>query len=156
MLGFSRVTAFFILFASAPPVLAQDVKLPYWASIQAEIVNMRVGPGTSYSIDWVYRRVLLPVRVTRREEGWRLVEDSAGTKGWMLGQMLSRDRGAIVTGEGLAEMHKQADSKSPLLWRLETGVVVRLLSCKSGWCNIALKGHKGFVRHDRLWGPGKP
>jgi SH3-like domain-containing protein len=150
------VTALLLLLLLALPASAQDTDVPYWASIRAERVNMRVGPGTSYRIDWVYRRVLLPVKVIRRKEGWRLVEDPDGTRGWMIGQFLSRDRSAIVTGNGPAEMRKEPSAASRLLWRLEPGVVARLGPCQSGWCRIELKGRRGFVRENRLWGPGEP
>lgn len=150
------MTAFFVLLALAAPISAQEANTPYWASIRAEVVNMRVGPGTSYRIEWVYRRVLLPVKVIRRKEGWRLIEDPDGTKGWMLGRFLSRDRSTIVIGEGLAEMRKQADAKSPLLWRLEPGVVARLRDCKERWCEIELKQRQGFVRQELLWGTRTP
>jgi len=155
------VSALFVLLAIAAPALAQDTEVPYWASIRAEVVNMRVGPGTTYRIDWVYRRTFLPMKVVRRDAGWRLVEDPDGTQGWLLARFLSRDRTAIVTGKGPdemrpAEMRKEADGKAPLLWRLKPGVVAKLRSCESGWCNIELKGHRGFVREDRLWGPGEP
>ncbi|MDG2004419.1 MAG: SH3 domain-containing protein [Novosphingobium sp.] len=150
------VIAISALIAFTTPAFAQNVKVPYWASVRAEVVNMRVGPSTSYRIEWVYKRVFLPVKIIRREEGWRLVEDPDGTKGWMLGRMLSRARSAIVIGEGQADMRKEANVKSALLWRLEPGVVIRLHDCKSGWCNVELKNYKGFVRRDRLWGPGEP
>ena len=64
---------FFALMVVAVPAAAQDEDVPYWASIRADEVNMRVGPAESYGIAWVYRRPELPVRVVRRSEGWRLV-----------------------------------------------------------------------------------
>jgi SH3-like domain-containing protein len=156
MLRVSWVSAFIILFAMTAPARAQDSDLPYWASIRSEVVNMRVGPGTTYRIDWVYRRMQLPLKVIRRKDGWRLVEDSDGARGWMLGDFLSRERSAIVTGNPPAAMHAQADPASPLLWRLEPGVVAALGDCEAGWCEIGIRGRKGYVRQDRLWGAGKP
>jgi len=142
--------------AAAPAMAADDVEVPYWASLRVDEVNMRVGPGEDYRIVWVYRRVSLPVKVLRLKEGWRLVRDPDGTEGWMLGRFLSRDRGAIVTGKGLAEMHEQADAASRLLWRIEPGVVGRLGNCDAGWCRLDAGGHVGFVRQERLWGAGEP
>lgn len=85
------VFAFAAIALLAAPALAQDGEVPYWASIRASEVNMRVGPAESYRIDWVYRRAGLPMKVVRRQEGWRLVEDPDGTSGWILGPLpLSR------------------------------------------------------------------
>lgn len=117
---------------------------------------MRVGPGGSYRIAWVYRRKNLPVKVVRLMQGWRLVEDPDGERGWMLGRFLTLDRGAIVIGKGVAEMREQADPASRLLWRVEPGVVGRLGDCESGWCSFEVDRRSGFVKQSRLWGPGEP
>ena len=44
---------------------AQNRDVPYWASMRAEKVNMRVGPSAEYRIDRVYQRKGLPVKVVR-------------------------------------------------------------------------------------------
>ena len=144
-------------FALASPVMAQDESaVPYWASIRVGVVHMRAGPGTSYPIRWVYKRKQLPVKVIRREEGWRLVEDPDGSQGWMLGRFLSRDRTAIVTGSGLAEMRDRSGENARVMWRLEPGVTGTLGNCEAGWCDFAVGPHKGAAPQDRLWGPGNP
>ena len=144
------------IFAAAAPAVAQKVEVPYWASIRAEEVNMRVGPGEDYKIVWVYRRQHLPLRVVRLKEGWRLVEDPDGAKGWVLARFLKRERGAIVRGEGPAEMREKADSASKLLWRLEPGVTGKLGACAGGWCLFDVEGRGGYAPQERLWGAGEP
>lgn len=139
-------------FLASVPALAQDEEVPYWASIRSEVVNMRVGPAITYRIDWVYRREGLPLKVIRRAEGWRLVEDPDGAKGWVLGRFLSRKRTAVVNGEALAPMHASADPAAPVLWQLEPGVIVEVEECESVWCRIAINGRSGFVAQEQLWG----
>ncbi|SFG24944.1 SH3-like domain-containing protein [Novosphingobium sp. CF614] len=141
---------------AAPARAADDEKVPYWASIDAEVANMRVGPDESYRIDWVYRRMHLPVKVLRREGPWRQIEDPDGDKGWMRDLLLSRQRSAIVKGGELVEMHAQGSESSRLLWRLEPGVVGLLGDCQTGWCQFDADGHKGFVAENQLWGTGEP
>ncbi len=140
----------------ALPAQAEDEGVPYWASIDAEIANMRVGPGDSYRISWIYRRVQLPVKVLRREGPWRLIQDPAGDRGWMRDLLLSRQRTAMVTGKGLAEIHKEPSSSSHLQWRVEPGVVGVLGECEADWCEFDAAGHKGFAKRDRLWGDEEP
>jgi SH3-like domain-containing protein len=149
-------TAVLGLLAAQPARAANDDKVPYWASIDAEIANLRVGPGDSYRIDWVYRRPHLPVKVLRREGPWRLVEDPDGSKGWMRDLLLSRQRAAMVKDGSLIEMRAQGNGASAMLWRVEPGVVGLLGECKEGWCPFDTDGHKGFVREDQLWGTGAP
>lgn len=146
------------LFATAGPAFAaDDEEVPYWASLRASEVNLRVGPAESYRIAWVYHRPGLPMKVLRRMEGWRLVQDPEGARGWMLARFLKRDRGALVTGKGLVDMRDKGDSGARLLWRLEPGISGKLGDCESGWCRFEIDtGHAGFVPQERLWGAGNP
>lgn len=138
------------------PVAAQDAELPYWASIDASEAYMRRGPGEQFPIMWVYKREDLPVRVVRLIQGWRYVEEPDGTMGWMSGSLLSRQRTAIVTGDGLVPMRAEADAGSPLRWNLEPGVVGLLGECTGSWCEFEVEGHAGWVEQSRLWGAGEP
>jgi SH3-like domain-containing protein len=152
----SRLLLALALSASAVPAQAEDDGVPYWASINAAEANMRVGPGDSYRISWVYRRPHLPVKVLRREGPWRLIEDPAGDRGWMRDLLLSRQRAAIVIGKADAEMHAEPNSGSHLQWHVEPGVVGLLGECEAGWCQFDVDGHKAFAQADRLWGADEP
>ena len=133
---------------------AQD-DLPYWATLTADKVNMRVGPAGDYAIRWVYRRDGLPLKVVRLHEGWRLVEDHDGAKGWVLARFLSRARGAVVTGKR-AEIRDKPGAGGTLMWRAEPGVVGRLGDCRDGWCKLDVTGHQGWISGKAIWGEGEP
>lgn len=148
--------AVLLFFGAAAPVRAQTAEVPYWASLRVDKVNMRVGPGEDYRIQWVYRRKQLPLKVIRVKEGWRLVEDPDGATGWMLARFLTRDRGAIVKGAGLADMRAKGAEGSRVLWRVEPDVTGDLGECDDGWCEFTVTGHRGFVKQGRLWGAGEP
>ncbi|WP_235829523.1 SH3 domain-containing protein [Croceicoccus estronivorus] len=119
-------------------------------------INMRVGPSEAYRIEWVYERPSLPLKVLRIKEGWRLVQDADGDKGWVVARFLTRDRTAIVIGEGDAPMRAEPSRLSPLLWNVEPGVVGKLGDCETGWCRLDVTGRVGWMPQDRLWGPGEP
>lgn len=139
------------------PLAAEDPKPPFWASVKANVVNMRVGPGEDYRVVWVYKRQNLPMKVVRTKEGWWRVQDPDGETGWVLGSLMTQRRGAIVRGEGPADMREQPDAASKLKWRLEPGVTGRLGECADGWCDFSLPtGHQGYVAQDRLWGAQNP
>jgi len=140
----------------ATPAAGQDREVPYWATMRAEKVNMRVGPSPDYKIDWVYQRRGMPVRVLRLREGWRLIEDPDGAQGWVVATLLSPDRGAMVVGDGIAEMRSDPSGPGKLKWKLAPGVVGALGDCEQGWCEFNVSGHKGWVKADRLWGDGDP
>ena len=140
----------------ATPVGAQKREVPYWATLRANEINMRVGPSADYRIDWVYRRKGLPVKVVRVMEGWRLIEDPDGTRGWVVSRLLSPERGALVMGTKPVAMREDAVASSQLKWRLEPGVVGTLGKCDEGWCSFAVGEHKGYVRQSQLWGAQQP
>src|SRR6478736_3439484 len=89
-----RGLALLCLLLLAAPAAAQEREVPYWASLRAGEVNMRVGPSENFPIDWVYRRQGLPVKVLRVNQGWRLVEDPEGTRGSGFGRARAVARGA--------------------------------------------------------------
>jgi SH3-like domain-containing protein len=143
------------LFLSAPAA-AQEREVPYWATIKAETLNMRAGPGRDFPIRWVYRRAGLPLKIVRVHEGWRLVRDPAGDEGWVTANLLSKERGALVVGDGLAAIRAAPSDGAKIKWNAEPGVVAALRECEADWCQIDVRGRVGFTRADRLWGAGKP
>jgi SH3-like domain-containing protein len=156
----TRISFFTLLsilaIAAGSIAYAQDREVPYWATIGAEEVNMRVGPSRDYPIDWVFKRKGLPIKVVRLREGWRLVQDPDGAQGWIVSSLLSPQRGMMVTGEGLVDILAMPSSGAQVLWRAEPGVVGRLNSCESDWCEVDIGGRVGWIAQDRLWGAGEP
>lgn len=130
--------------------------MPYWASLDDDVVNMRTGPNERFPIDWVYTREGLPVKVVRMMQGWRLVQDPDGTQGWILGQLLSRQRFAIVIGEDATQIREMPNGDAPVSWNVEPGVVGELGDCAEGWCEFDVEGRSGWVLEERLWGAGEP
>lgn len=134
------------------PASAQsDVELPYWASINVDEARMRKGPSPDVPVIWEYRRKDLPVKVVARFETWRKIEDPDGTQGWMAARLLSRTRTAIVTGE-IRPMRDAASLSAGVAYRAEPGVVGRITDCKDGWCLFEVKGRKGWIQTDHIWG----
>ncbi|GGD93190.1 hypothetical protein GCM10011515_11210 [Tsuneonella deserti] len=150
-----RLPAFLFLALTAP-LAAQDREVPYWASIKTEKLNLRAGPGRDYPVRWVYHRPGLPLKVIRVHEGWRLVRDPAGDEGWVTANLLSKERGGIVVGEGLAAIREKPGDGSKLKWNAEPGVVAHIDDCADGWCRIDVEGRAGFMRAERLWGAARP
>ena len=125
---------------------------PYWASISSGQAMMRAGPGRNYPGTWLYVRRDLPVRVLEVYESWRKIADPDGTTGWMLVNLLSDTRTAIVRGDAPRAMHERPDETSPVRFRAEPGVVGRLSRCSDGWCHLDVRGRAGFIRIGHIWG----
>jgi SH3-like domain-containing protein len=145
------------LLLAATPAVAQDKQPPYWASIASGQSMTRTGPGRNYPGVWLYQRRDLPVRVIKKYETWRLIEDPDGAKGWMLVTLLSDRRTGLVKPGDAQPIYASPDRSSRIRYRLEPGVVGRIDHCREGWCRIAVGDRKGYILESAIWGvdPGE-
>lgn len=136
---------------TASSASAPQRKTPYWASLSAGQARMRTGPGRNYPANWQYQRQGLPVQVLEVYPGWRKVRDQEGTEGWMIGNLVSDQRTAMVKA-GVADLRDTPNPGAKVLWRAEAGVIGRVSHCGEGWCRIDVKGRGGYVETSALWG----
>jgi SH3-like domain-containing protein len=136
----------------AVPAAAQDKQPPYWASIASGQAMTRAGPGKNYPGVWLYQRRDLPIRVVKKYENWRMIEDPEGTRGWMLVSLLSDRRTAVVKPGEPRPIHANADGSSRVRYNAEQGVVGRIEKCRSGWCHITIGKREGYIRMSDIWG----
>lgn len=150
-----RVAVWAMMAAIVAPVPAaaapEQRKPPYYGSLAPARARMRTGPGRTFPASWLYVRAGLPVRVIDTFKEWRKVEDPSGTQGWMLGNMVSNTRTAVVQGTEPAEMRDRPGGPR-IAYRAQPGVVGRVSQCGNGWCHFDVHGQAGFVQTDRLWG----
>lgn len=131
-----------------------EVKLPYFASLHADKVNLRAGPGDRYPIEWVYVRRDWPVQVIAHFDHWRRVRDSEGTEGWVHEKMLASQREVIVVGN-IRGLRQSPDPNAALIARAEPGVMAKLDECRGEWCRVAAGEFTGWMQRSDLWGvPG--
>ena len=128
-------------------------KLPRFASLRSDDVNMRAGPGARYRIEWVYKRRDLPVEIEREFDVWRYVRDADGIEGWMQQATLTGRRSFIVRGQK-ATMRAEPKDGAEAVAILEPGVIGRIRSCDatSAWCNVQTGSYRGYLKRDQFWG----
>ena len=135
-----------------------QAKLPRFASLRSDDVNMRAGPGTRYRIDWVYRRRDLPVEIEREFDVWRWVKDPDGIQGWVNQATLMGRRNFIVQKTDAA-LRAEANDTAQTVAILKAGVIGRIRSCEasSDWCNVQTGSYRGYLRRGQVWGllPGE-
>jgi SH3-like domain-containing protein len=151
MLGRGALAAFLII-ASVSPALAQEKQPPYWASIASGQAMTRTGPGRNYPGVWLYQRRDLPVRVVKKYQTWRLIQDPDGAQGWMLVTLLSDRRTALIKPGQPRSVHARPGGSSKIRYMAEPGVVGRIDKCRDGWCKIAVGKGDGYIRIADLWG----
>lgn len=156
--AFAGMTIFicgFFVSMSFPAFAADEdtgLPVPRFVSLRSADVNMRVGPGTSYSISWVYHRDNLPVEVIQEFDKWRKIRDSEGTTGWVHKQVLQGKRTAVIIGKQPAVLRRSPDDKSNPAFRAEPGVIGRLLTCEKDWCRLQISSRKAWVRKGSIFG----
>ena len=160
-LGLSLGLAIMLGFAAAPANASNETSglpVPRFVSLRADEVNMRTGPGTQYPVNWVFRQRALPIEVINEYSHWRKVRDWQDDEGWVHKSMLSGRRSAVVTAE-VAVMRAAARPESPIIARLEQGVVGRLVVCPAAAraCRLVVETFDGWGARDDLWGvyPGE-
>src|SRR4051794_18456608 len=144
-----------LILASAAPASAQEKQPPYWASIASGQAMTRTGPGKNYPGVWLYQRRDLPVRVIKKYQTWRLIQDPDGAQGWMLVTLLSDRRTALVKPGQPRTVRVKPDESAKPRYLAEPATVGRIDRCKQGWCRIAFGNRQGYIRTSDLWGVGE-
>jgi len=136
--------------------------LPRFVSLKSAKVNLRIGPGTAYPVEWMYLKSGLPMEIVQEYDNWRRVRDAEGTEGWINQSLLSGKRTGIVSPwqrgkDALIAMRTDPDASARIVANLEPGVVVTIRACNGDWCQMEVDGRRGWVEQSQLWGayPGE-
>ena len=129
--------------------------IPRFASLKADVVNLRIGPGDRYPVEWVYHRKGLPVEIIAQLDQWRRVRDSQGTEGWVHQRLVTATRNVIVKATQRV-LYTEADTTSAPVAKLDAGVIAHLLECRKEWCRIEAQNAsdtiRGWLNRDEIWG----
>lgn len=143
--------------AGAVRVGPSGLPIPRFVSLKSARVNMRVGPGTNYAVEWMYMKSGLPMEIIQEFDNWRRVRDADGTEGWIAQALLSGTRTGIA-----APWLKDKQSSVPLLASqaddarsvadVEPGAIGEVLACNGEWCRMRFSGHEGWIDQALIWG----
>jgi len=140
--------------ATATDNVGEVTKLPVprFVSLAGDKIYARSGPGTRFPISWEYHKRGLPVEIIKEFDNWRKIRDKDGEEGWVHRSLLSSKR-FVIQNEGQAiPMFKNAQDDSHSVALVESGVVLRVDSCKNDWCRVLVSGFKGWIPTVSLWG----
>jgi SH3-like domain-containing protein len=138
------------------PTHASGLPIPRFVTLRVGEVNLRSGPNGSYPIDWVFTRKEMPVEIIQEFDTWRRIRDWEGSEGWVHQSALAGKRGALVIGQ-VRSLRKAPQSDAPVVARAEVGVIGSLKKCQGDWCEIDIKGYRGWLQRSEFWGtyPGE-
>jgi SH3-like domain-containing protein len=128
--------------------------LPRFATLKADEVNVRTGPGPRFPVEWILKRKGMPVEIVAEYETWRKIRDSQGTSGWLYQGLLSGKRSFIVASKA-ASLHKTPAPSAEVVAMLEPEVVGEIRSCVGEWCRVRASGISGWIKRTDIWGTYK-
>jgi len=134
--------------------------VPRFVSLKTDKVNVRKGPSSEHALAFTFQEKGLPVEITAEFEGWRKIRDAEGSEGWILHNMLSGKRTALIApgrkGAYLNLMNGPS-IESGAAARLASGVVAEIRKCDGTWCRVLASGYDGYVDQNMVWGayPGE-
>lgn len=132
---------------------ASGLPLPRYVSIKGNPVNLRRGPGTRYPALLTYRRTGWPVEILDENGSWRKIRDYDGDTGWIQGNLLRGKRSVILRRNPTAhKLRRRPEQTAVIRAFLQPGVVAALETCRMEWCDIRVKGFRGWVPRISLWG----
>jgi SH3-like domain-containing protein len=147
------LTTFLLAFVLVCPTVwaKSGLPVPRFVSLRSPHINVRVGPGKDYPIEWVYVRANLPVEIIAEFENWRKIKDIEGSEGWVHQSMLTGTRHAIIqkTQRSIAD---QPRNDGKILAHIEPDAMVKVLKCQGEWCRIQVESLKGWLHKEALWG----
>ncbi len=145
--------------AGGPPALAAGkdkaqvtgLPVPRFVTLRSSEANLRTGPGVSYPVEWVFVRKEMPVEITAEFDTWRRIRDWEGSEGWVHQSMLSGKRAVIVMSEQRT-IRRDPTTDAGVVARVQPGVIGALTKCKGEWCQVDMKGYKGWLKRSDVWG----
>jgi SH3-like domain-containing protein len=147
----------------APASLAYggNLKQRTYASVKADSVLLRQGPGPDHPTAWKLQRLGLPVEVLEEQGAWRKVRDANNATGWVHMNVLSRRRTALIlpweVKEGLTQVPSAAlreddrEGARPI-GQVGAGVLANIRGCGGGWCRVSVGKYRGYIEQTKLWG----
>jgi len=136
--------------------------LPRYVSLKSGKVNLRIGPGLSYAVDWMYLKAGLPIEIIQEYDNWRRVRDSEGVEGWVNQSLLSGNRTGIVAPwnrgkESKVGLKAEPSENARTVVLVEPGAIGNIQRCNGTWCEMEFAGHRGWIDQGLVWGayPGE-
>ncbi len=136
---------------------SSGLPLPRFVSLKSARVNLRVGPGRDYAVDWMYLKPGLPMEIIQEYDTWRRVRDSEGTEGWINQSLLSGKRTGVVAPwqrgkTATIAMRAEATAAAATVAEIEPGAIGTVSRCDGQWCRMTFSGRDGYVEQGLVWG----
>jgi SH3-like domain-containing protein len=109
----------------------------------------------TYRVAWTYVRMGYPVEIIQEFDVWRRVRDVEGNEGWVLGNLLSAERNALIMPASDipgVPVRDEPSAGGRIVAQLERGVQATIDRCRDGWCRLVDRRFSGWIEQAQLWG----
>jgi len=147
--SFSFLFVFFVIILPA-------VAYAEMVSVSGDNVNLRSGPGTTYTVKWRYGSGF-PLRVLEKKGQWLKVEDFENDTGW-LHRSLVKDSGHMIVkvnkdSDNRINIRSGPGTQFKIVGMAHYGVVFKTIKQQQGWAHVRHEsGLEGWIKRTLLWG----
>ena len=147
--SFSFLFVFFVIILPA-------VAYAEMVSVSGDNVNLRSGPGTTYTVKWRYGSGF-PLRVLEKKGQWLKVEDFENDTGW-LHRSLVKDSGHMIVkvnkdSDNRINIRSGPGTQFKIVGMAHYGVVFKTIKQQRGWAHVRHEsGLEGWIKRTLLWG----
>ena len=140
---------FFVLFSTNAFSIIYPIT-PKYVSLKKNIVNLRWNASLDAPIHFIYQKKGLPVLIINEHGNWKKIRDVGGTEGWIHRSMLSNKKTFI--NKKKQNLIKYLEKKDLVIAIVNKDVVGRIVKCENHYCLVKIKGYKGWLEKEFLWG----
>jgi SH3-like domain-containing protein len=121
-------------------------------AVNADMINLRSGPGTKYQVIWELGRGY-PLKIIGSKGQWYRVVDFENDKGWIYKKLVNRSSHFVVKSK-IVNIRSGAGTKYKIIRQAKRGVVFKTLERRAGWVKIRHEEEniEGWVKRSLLWG----
>jgi len=130
-------------------------KIPRFASIKSNEVNVRIGPSTNYPIKITYITKNYPIKIIDEYKDWRKVSDYFDNVGWIKKNLLSGQRFGIIKSNNQRKTFVYFSPIDSPIGEIKRFNIVEINRCFVNWCHINYDRYKGWVEKNNIWGVSK-
>ena len=126
-----------------------------FATVDNEKINVRSGPGTNYPIIMNYSKPYPVYVLDVSADGWLLVLDFDGDRGWIHPGMMSFTPQYVITRLPTCNVRAgggETYDKQPIVFTAERGVYLEVLEEKDGWLRVRHVQDEGWVSSKIVFG----
>lgn len=127
-----------------------------FVAMRANKVNARSGPNMRYPIEWIYQQQNYPVEIIAEYEQWRKIRDYEDAVSWVMKNLLTNTRYALVTEPGVSNIYQKDSLNSEVIARAEDGSIGKIKRCTPSFCLLEFENKiEGWMQRSIIYGVKK-